>query len=85
MMIEQISSFCGQTVGNKKEGSGINANLIREYSVSKVHNSHKEIQGFTFSIMVRFFSAVEEPIVFKIKQTNILKISQSVLHLLVSI
>ena len=45
MMTEQISSFCRQTVGNnKKEGSGINANLIREYSVSKVHNSHKEVQ-----------------------------------------
>ena len=43
MMTEQISSFCGQTVGNKKEGLGINANLIREYSVSKVHNSHKEV------------------------------------------
>ena len=44
MMTEQISSFCDQTVGNKKEGSGINANLIQEYSVSKVHNSHKEVQ-----------------------------------------
>ena len=44
MMTEQTSSFCGQTVGNKKEGSGINANLIREYSVSKVQNSHTELQ-----------------------------------------
>ena len=42
-------------------------------------------QEFTFSIIVQFFSAVEEPIVFKIKQTNIIKVSQSVLHLLVSI
>ena len=44
LMTEQTSSFCGQTEGNKKEGSGINANLIQEYSVSKVHNSHKEVQ-----------------------------------------
>ena len=40
MMTAQISSFCCQTVGNKKEASGINANLIQEYAVSKVHNSH---------------------------------------------
>ena len=40
-MIEQISSFCSQTVGNKKEGSGINAKLIQEHYISKVHNSHK--------------------------------------------
>ena len=44
MMTEQINSFCGQTVGNKKEGSEINANLIQEHSISKVYNSHKEIQ-----------------------------------------
>ena len=107
MMTEQINSFCGQTVSNKEEGSEINANLIQEHSISKVYNSHKEIQkiqrlaiqkmlqncfrklekhlppkgsrcapvlesdflkqGFTFSIMVQFFLAVEEPIVFKIR------------------
>ena len=31
-------------VHNKKEGSGIDANLIQEYAVSKVHNSDKESQ-----------------------------------------
>ena len=44
MTIEQISSFCSQTAGNKKEGPGINAKLIQEHSTSKVHNSHKEVQ-----------------------------------------
>ena len=44
MMAAQISFFCRHTVGNKKEGSGINANLIREYAVSMVNNSYKEVQ-----------------------------------------
>ena len=44
MMTAQISSFCRQTIGNKKEGSGINANLNRQYAVSKAHYSHKEVQ-----------------------------------------
>ena len=43
MMTEQINCFFGQTVGNKKEESGINANLIQEHSISKVYNSHKEV------------------------------------------
>ena len=43
-MAAEISSFCRQTVHNKKEGSGIDANLIQEYAVSKVHNSYKEVQ-----------------------------------------
>ena len=44
MMAAQISFFCRHTVGNKKEGSGINANLTREYAVSMVNNSYKEVQ-----------------------------------------
>ena len=43
-MTAQISSFCGKTIGNEKGGSGINANLIRKYAVSKVHNSHKDMR-----------------------------------------
>ena len=43
-MTAQISSFCGKTIGNEKDGSGINANLIRKYTVSKVHNLHKDMR-----------------------------------------
>ena len=43
-MTAQISSFRGKTTGNEKDRSEINANLIRKYAVSKVHNSHKDMR-----------------------------------------
>ena len=43
-MTARISSFCGKTIGNEKDRSGINANLIRKYAVSKVQNLHKDMR-----------------------------------------